>query len=126
MLALAYTQYSIRESSAGDEYLRKAKLNTEYAGFLTELQMPAAAPIQHTERNGITLVAACIKEGMWLESHSLHRSCHSSLLRTLTTESIFGANRSSLHSRLEVHEDNVKIHRDAPTNIKYESALAQN
>ena len=33
------------------EYLRKAKLNTEYTGFLTELQMPAAAPIQQTERN---------------------------------------------------------------------------
>ena len=47
--------------------MRKAKLNTEYAGFLTELQMPAAAPIQQTERNGIKLVAACIKKGMCLE-----------------------------------------------------------
>ena len=56
---------------AGDEYLRKAKLNAEYARFLTELQMPAAAPMQQTERNGIKLVAACIKEGMWLESHYL-------------------------------------------------------
>ena len=63
------TQYE--SQGAGDEYLRKAKLNTEYAGFLTELQMPAAAPIQQTERNGIKLVAACIKEGMWLESHYL-------------------------------------------------------
>ncbi len=74
MLALAYTQYSYGRQGAGDEYLRKAKLYTEYAGFLTELQMPAAAPIQQiqqTERNGIKLVAACIKEGMWLESHSL-------------------------------------------------------
>ena len=56
---------------AGDEYLRKAKLDTEYVGFLTELQMSAAAPIQQTEQNGIKLVAACIKEGMWLESHCL-------------------------------------------------------
>ena len=63
------TEYE--SQGAGDEYLRKAKLNTEYAGFLTELQMPAAAPIQQTERNGIKLVAACIKEGMWLESHYL-------------------------------------------------------
>ena len=63
------TQYE--SQCAGDEYLRKAKLNTEYAGFLTELQMPAAAPMQQTERNGIKLVAACIKEGMWLESHYL-------------------------------------------------------
>ena len=51
--------------------MRKAKLNTEYAGFLTELQMPAAAPIQQTERNGIQLVATCIKEGMWLEARDL-------------------------------------------------------
>ena len=63
------TEYE--SQGAGDEYLRKAKLNTEYAGFLTELQMPVAAPIQQTERNGIKLVAACIKEGMWLESHYL-------------------------------------------------------
>ena len=53
------------------EYLRKAKLNTECTGFLTELQMPAAASIQQTGRNGIKLVAACLKEGMWLESHYL-------------------------------------------------------
>ena len=63
------TQYEIQ--GAGDEYLRKAKLSVEYADFLRELQMPAAAPIQQTERNGIKLVAACIKEGMWLESHYL-------------------------------------------------------
>ena len=63
------TQYE--SQGAGDEYLRKAKLNTGYASFLTELQMPAAAPIQQTERNGIKLVAACIKDGMWLESHYL-------------------------------------------------------
>ena len=120
------TQYE--SQGAGDEYLRKAKLNTEFAGFLTELQMTAAAPIQQTEQNGIKLAAACIKEGMWLESHYvaalLHRSCHSSLLRNLTTESIFGDKRSSLPSRLDVHKDNVKIHRDSPTSIKYESALA--
>jgi len=69
------TQYE--SHGAGEEYLRKAKLNTEYAGFLTELQMPAAAPIQQTERTGISwprlvkLAAACIKQGMWLESHYL-------------------------------------------------------
>jgi hypothetical protein len=64
------TEYE--SQGAGDEYLRKAKLNTEYASFLTELQqMPAAAPIQQKERNGIKLVADCIKEGMWLESHYL-------------------------------------------------------
>ena len=34
------TEYE--SQGAGDEYLRKAKLNTEYAGFLTELQIPAA------------------------------------------------------------------------------------
>ena len=45
------TQYESQD--AGDEYVRKAKVNTEYAGFLTELQMPAAAPIQQTERNGL-------------------------------------------------------------------------
>ena len=74
MLALASCLHSNTEyesQGAGDEYLRKAKLNTEYAGLLTELQMPAAAPIQQTERNGIKLVAACIEEGMWLESHYL-------------------------------------------------------
>ncbi len=65
MLALESTLNTQYESQgAGDEYLRKAKLNTEYAGFLTE-------PIQHTERNGIKLVVACIKEGMWLDSHYL-------------------------------------------------------
>ena len=69
LLRTLNTQYE--SQGAGDEYVRKAKLNTEYAGFLTELQMPAAAPIQQTERNGIKLVAACIKEGMWLESHYL-------------------------------------------------------
>jgi hypothetical protein len=63
------TQYEIQ--GAGVDYLRKAKINAEYAGFLRELQMPAAAPIQQTERNGIKLVAACIEEGMWLESHYL-------------------------------------------------------
>ena len=69
LLRTPNTQYE--SQGAGDENLRTAKLNTEYAAFLTELQMPAAAPIQQTERNGIKLVAACIKEGMWLESHCL-------------------------------------------------------
>jgi hypothetical protein len=63
------TEYE--SQGAGYEYFRKAELNRKYADFLTELQMPAAAPIQQTERNGIKLVAACIKEGMWLESHYL-------------------------------------------------------
>jgi hypothetical protein len=69
LLRTPNTQYE--SQGARDENLRTAKLNTENAGFLTELQMPAAAPIQETERNGIKLVAACIKEGMWLESHYL-------------------------------------------------------
>jgi hypothetical protein len=56
------TQYE--SQGAGDEYVRKAKLNTEYAGLPSELEMPTAEPIQQTERNGIKLVAACIKEGM--------------------------------------------------------------
>ncbi len=55
--------------------MRKAKLNRKCSCFLNELQKPAAASIQQTEteteRNGIKLVAACIKEGMWLESHLL-------------------------------------------------------
>ena len=83
--------------------MRKAKLNTEYAGFLTELQMPAAAPIQQTERNGIKLVAACIKEGMWLESHYLASLLPLKSVTNLDgTECIFGINGSSLRSRLEV------------------------
>jgi hypothetical protein len=117
--------------------------------------MPAAAPIQQTERTGIKLAAACIKQGMWLESHYLASllplksvtklklttesifGANRSLLPLksvtklklttnlkLSTESIFGANRSSLPSRLEMHADNAKIHRDSPTNIKHESALA--
>ena len=63
------TEYE--SQGAGYEYFRKAELNRKYADFLTELQMPAAAPIQQTERNGIELVADCIEEGMWLESHYL-------------------------------------------------------
>jgi hypothetical protein len=55
--------------------VRKAKLNREYSCFLNELQTPPAASIQQpqteTESNGIKLVAACIKEDMWLEAHSL-------------------------------------------------------
>jgi hypothetical protein len=51
--------------------MRKTKLNREYSCFLKELQNPAVASIQQTERNGIKLVAACIKEGMWQESYSL-------------------------------------------------------
>ena len=63
---------------AGDEYVRKAKVNREYSCFLNELQKKpssgakaAAASIQQKERNGVKLVEACIKEGMWHESHSL-------------------------------------------------------
>ena len=55
--------------------MRKAKLNRELSCFLNELQKLAAASIQQTqtetESNGIKLVAACIKEGMWLEAHDL-------------------------------------------------------
>ena len=55
--------------------MRKVKLNRKYSCFVGELQKPAAASIQQseteTESNGIKLVAACIKEGMWLEAHDL-------------------------------------------------------
>jgi len=51
--------------------MSKTKLNREYSCFLKELRNPAVASIQQTERDGIKLVAACIKEGMWHESHSL-------------------------------------------------------
>jgi hypothetical protein len=55
--------------------MRKAKPNKKFSIFLNELQKPAAASIQQseteTESNGIKPMAACIKEGMWLESHLL-------------------------------------------------------
>ena len=55
--------------------MRKAKPNRKFSCFRNELQKPAAASIQQseteTESNGIKPVAACIKEGMWLESHLL-------------------------------------------------------
>ena len=52
-------------------YVNKAKLNRHFACCLNELQNPAKRLTHQTERNGVKLVAACIKEGMWLESHSL-------------------------------------------------------
>ena len=71
-------QYTKYESQlAGDEYVRKAKLNRELSCFLNELQKPAAASIQQTktetetESNGVKLVAACMKEGLWLEARDL-------------------------------------------------------
>ena len=63
--------------------MRKTKLNSEYSTFLKELQQAAtgaataasgaatAASMHQTEASGIKLVAACIKEGMWLEAHYL-------------------------------------------------------
>ena len=51
--------------------MNKAKLNRQFACFLKELQNPAASSMPQTERNCVKLVAACIEEGMWLESHSL-------------------------------------------------------
>ena len=53
--------------------MSKAKLERAYSCFLNELQKPAPASMQQTETesNGIKLVVACIKEGMWLESHYL-------------------------------------------------------
>jgi hypothetical protein len=51
--------------------VNKAKLNRQFACFLKELQNPAASSMPQTERNCVKLVAACIEEGMWLESHSL-------------------------------------------------------
>ena len=50
--------------------MSKAKLEREYSCFLNGLQQPAAS-IEQSERNGIKLVAACMKEGMWLEAHDL-------------------------------------------------------
>ena len=50
--------------------MSKTKLNKEYACFLKDLHN-AASSIHQTERNGINLVAACMKEGMWLEAHDL-------------------------------------------------------
>ncbi len=127
MLALASCLHSNTEyesQGAGDEYLRKAKLNTEYVSFLTEL--PAAAAIQQMERNGIKLVAACIKEGMWLESHYLASFLPLKSVTNLDYRIHLWSQRilTPLPSRLEVHEDNVKIPRDSPTNIPYEGALA--
>jgi len=69
LLSLLSTEYT--SQLAGDEYVNKAKLNRQFACFLNELRNPAATSMQQTERNGVKLVAACIKEGMWLESHSL-------------------------------------------------------
>ena len=63
--------------------MRKTKLNSEYSTFLKELQQAAtgaataasgaatAASMHQTEASGVKLVAACIKEGMWLEAHDL-------------------------------------------------------
>ena len=57
--------------SSGNKYVSKAQLNSRCIRFLKELQKPTAASIQQTEKDGIKLVAACIKEGMWLEAHDL-------------------------------------------------------
>ena len=55
--------------------MRKVKLNRHYSCFLNELQKSAAASVQQTETetesNGVKLVAACMKEGMWLEARDL-------------------------------------------------------
>jgi hypothetical protein len=50
--------------------MSKAKLERGYSCFLNGLQKPAAS-IEQCERSGIKLVAACMKEGMWLEAHYL-------------------------------------------------------
>ena len=54
--------------------MSKAKLNREYSCFQNGLQKAAASPaasIEQSERSGVKLVAACVKEGMWLEAHCL-------------------------------------------------------
>jgi hypothetical protein len=76
MNGLCSVQYSKYERQrAGHEYVRKVKRNRQYSCFLNELQKPAAASIQQTETetesNGVKLVAACMKEGMWLEARDL-------------------------------------------------------
>jgi hypothetical protein len=57
--------------SSGIKYVSKAQLNSRCIRFLKELQKPTAESIQQTEKDGIKLVVACIKEGMWLEAHDL-------------------------------------------------------
>jgi hypothetical protein len=53
--------------------MSKAKLERAYSCFLNDLQIQQkpAASIEQSERNGIKLVAACMKEGMWLQAHYL-------------------------------------------------------
>jgi hypothetical protein len=60
-----------KAGSSGNKYVSKAQLNSRCTRFLKELQKPTAASVQQTEKDGIVLVAACIKEGMWLEAHDL-------------------------------------------------------
>jgi len=122
-------QYAKYESQlAGDEYVLKAKLNRKHSCFLNELQKPtAAASIQQaetkTERNGIKLVAACIKEGMWLETHDLASLLPLKSVTNLDgTECIFGINGSSLRSRLEVLRWK---HRQSPLPRQNKSTIKQ-
>ena len=66
--------------------MRKTKLDSEYSTFLKAVFAAAtsatgaataatgaatAASMHQTETRGIKLVAACIKEGLWLEAHYL-------------------------------------------------------
>jgi hypothetical protein len=60
-----------KAGSSGNKYVSKAQLNSRCTRFLKELQKPTATSIQQTEKDGIKLVAACMKEGMWLEAHDL-------------------------------------------------------
>ena len=56
---------------SGNKYVSKAQLNSRCTRFLKEVQKPTTASTQQTEKDGIKLVVACIKEGMWLEAHDL-------------------------------------------------------
>ena len=69
-LDLAIECFSKADSS-GNKYASKAQLNSRCTRFLKELQKPTAASIQQAEKDGIKLVAACMKEGMWFEAHDL-------------------------------------------------------
>jgi hypothetical protein len=66
-----------KAGSSGNKYVSKAQLDSRCTRFLKELQKPTAASIQQTEKDGIKLVAACIKEGMWLEAPATH-GCYES------------------------------------------------
>jgi hypothetical protein len=104
MMSICARRKSIRSTPASSQSCRCQRLHRSN---------------RRSETASSWLAAASIKQGMWLESHylALLLPLKSVTNLMLTTEFIFRANRSSLPSRLEVHEDNVKIQRDSPTSI---------